>query len=53
MRTEPIGLYRHLPSTFLLIQATEQQILLAMQALVWMDRFLLTSRTLTVVDIHD
>ncbi len=53
MRTDPIGLYRHVPATLLLIQATEQQVHLAMQGLVGMGRFLLTSGTLTLVDIHD
>jgi hypothetical protein len=53
MRTDPIGLHRHLPATLLFIQATEQQIHLPMQGLVGMDRCLLTIGTLTLVNIHD
>jgi len=53
MRTDPIGLHRHIPATLLFIQATEQQIHLPVQGLVGMDRFLLTIGTLTLVDIHD
>ncbi len=53
MRTDPIGLHRHIPAPLLLIKPTEQQVHLAMQNLVGMGRLLLTIRTLTLVDVHD
>jgi len=48
--SNPIGLYRHIPATLLLIQSAQEEVHLAMEDLIRMDRFLLAMRTLAVVD---
>jgi hypothetical protein len=50
-RTNPVGLNRDIPATLLFIQATEQEIHLAMQDLVGMRRLLLARGTLTLMNL--
>jgi hypothetical protein len=52
LRADPIGFHGHIPATLLLIQATEQELHLAMQALVGMRRILLAHGTLTLMNLY-
>jgi hypothetical protein len=51
LRADPIGLQGYIPATLLFIQATEQEVHLAMQDLVGMQRMLLTGGTLTLMNL--
>jgi hypothetical protein len=47
--TYPVGFHGYIPTALLLIQATQKQIYLVMQLLIWMKCFLLATGTLTNV----
>jgi hypothetical protein len=51
MRADPISFHGHIPATLLLIQATEQEVHLAMQDLVGMRHILLARGTLTLMNL--
>jgi hypothetical protein len=51
LRADPIGFHGHIPATLLLIQATEQEVHLAMQDSLAMWRILLARGTLTLMNL--